>query len=323
VTDTDRDTWPTRESTAVVAPETIVGGAPPPPPPPYDPEGDRRLGAGMLLAITVIVLAVAGAAIAYFLTRDDKGGSKVTTVVERSTAPAGGGTTTAAPSASKVVPDLTGRTLADARSALENLGLNVDVTRIASDKPAGTVVDQAPKSGAKLAKGSSVTLSVATPNASTTTAPSTTPSTTVATPSQPTSATMPDVSTQTESAAVQTLTRAGILPSLVFVPGSDPLGTVTGQAKTAGSTVPYHSHVQINISSGPGDKSQERVPNVIGQTLQQAVSSVNGTHLRLIYVKYPVGSRSQAGKIVQQSPLGGGHAPENAQVLVFLGAFQQ
>ena len=65
----------------------------------------------------------------------------------------------------------------------------------------------------------------------------------------------------------------------------DPLGTVTGQAKASGSTVPYHSHVQINISSGPGDKPQERVASVIGQTLQQAVTSVNGAHLRLIYVK--------------------------------------
>jgi beta-lactam-binding protein with PASTA domain len=86
--------------------------------------------------------------------------------------------------------------------------------------------------------------------------------------------------------------------------------------------VPYHSHGQINISSGPGDKPQERVPSVIGQTLSQAVSSVNGAHLRLIYVKFPVDSRSQAGKIVQQSPLSGGQAPQNAQVLVFLGAFR-
>jgi hypothetical protein len=49
---------------------------------------------------------------------------------------------------------------------------------------------------------------------------------------------------------------------------------------------------------------------------------LNGAHLRLLYVKYPVTSRSQAGKIVQQTPLSGGRAPENAQVLVFLGAFR-
>ena len=40
------------------------------------------------------------------------------------------------------------------------------------------------------------------------------------------------------------------------------------------------------------------------------------------FLRFPVTSRAQAGKIVQQSPLGGGKAPQNAQVLVFLGAFR-
>jgi beta-lactam-binding protein with PASTA domain len=131
---------------------------------------------------------------------------------------------------------------------------------------------------------------------------------------------MPDVSNQTEAAAVQAMNSAGVLASLFFVPSNDPLGTVEQQAKAAGSSLPYHSHAQINIATGPGDKPQEQVPNVVGQTLQQALASINGAHLRLLYVKFPVTSRSQAGKVVQQSPLGGGHAPQNAQVLVFLGA---
>jgi hypothetical protein len=45
-------------------------------------------------------------------------------------------------------------------------------------------------------------------------------------------------------------------------------------------------------------------------------------HLRLIYLRYPVTSRAQAGEIVQQSPVGGSKAPQNAQVLVYLGAFK-
>jgi serine/threonine-protein kinase len=336
--DTDPDTWPTRASdTALVRHDTLVGAEPPPPPvypgpPPTGPVNDRRFGAGMLLALAIIALAAAGAAIAYFLTHRDTG-SHVTTVVERSTAPTTIPTTTASTAtkpvaATKLVPDLSGKSLADARAALRKLGLRVDVTRATSDQPAGTIVDQAPKPGAKLAKGAAVTLSVAaaqTKTATTTATPTTTPTTTAATtttPAAPRSSSVPDVSGQKESSAVQALTQAGILPSLAFIPGTDPLGTVSGQAKPSGSTVPYHSHVQINISSGPGDKPQEQVPSVIGQTLQQAVSSINGAHLRLIYVKFPVDTRSQAGKIVQQSPLGGGHAPQNAQVLVFLGAFR-
>jgi beta-lactam-binding protein with PASTA domain len=133
---------------------------------------------------------------------------------------------------------------------------------------------------------------------------------------------VPDVSSQSESSAVQAFNQAGILASLSFVPGTDELGTVEAQAKPSGTTVPYHSHVQINLSTGPGSKQMETVPDVVGQQLQQSVSAMNGAHLRLIYVKLPVTSASQVGKIVQQSPLGGGHAPENAQVLVFLGVKQ-
>jgi beta-lactam-binding protein with PASTA domain len=155
----------------------------------------------------------------------------------------------------------------------------------------------------------------------TTTASTTTATTTAATPPTPQTASVPDVSNEAESAAVQSLNRQGILASLAFIPGSDPLGTVKGQAKQAGTTVPYHSHMQINISSGPGDKPKEQVPNVISQPLQRALTSINGANLRLLYLRFPVSSKSQAGKIVQQSPLGGAQAPKNAQVVVYLGSF--
>lgn len=230
------------------------------------------------------------------------------------------------------VPDLTGQSASTATAALSKLGLKSTVTKTTSTKPAGTVVDQVPKPNSKLAKGSVVTLSVAQAPASqtttasatttqqTTTAPATT--TTAAAPPQPTNATMPNVTGQSEQAAVQAMGQAGILPSIVFVPAQDELGTIEQQAQQAGATVPFHSHVQINASTGPGQKPQEKVPNVVGQTLNQAVAAMQGAHLRLIYLKYPVSSQAKAGKIVQQSPIGGS-APQNAQILVFLAAYQK
>jgi beta-lactam-binding protein with PASTA domain len=230
------------------------------------------------------------------------------------------------------VPDLTGIPFTDAQAKLQQLGLSATKTETTSTEPAGTVVDQAPKPGGQLAKGSTVTLSVSkgpgqstTPTTSpaATTNAATTPTTTAAAaPPQPQTATVPDVTGQKEAAAVTALGNAGILASIVFVPGTDPLGTVVQQAKPAGTTVPYHSHVQINVSRGPNGNVTVPVPNVVGQTLQQAVSTLNAAHLRLIYLKFPVTSRAQAGKVVQQSPLAGGKAPQNAQVVVYLGAFK-
>lgn len=318
VTESPTDSWPTVE--------TIHGGEPPyaPPPPPPPPEPDRRFGAGMLLALAVIALAAAGVAIAYFLTHRDSGSDVTTTVV----------TTSGTAAAGKTMPRLIGTKLDAARATLGSFGIQPAVTPQTSRKPAGTVLAQAPEAGTQLTRSTPVTLVVAqagnegttstqsTSTGATTTAPTTTaPTTTSAAPPQPTTATVPDVSSQTEAAAVQSLNREGIIASLAFIPGTDPLGTVEGQAKQAGTSVPYHSHMQINISRGPGDKPAERVPNVIGQPLQQALASLNDTNLRLLYLKFPVSSKSQAGKVVHQSPLGGAQVPRNAQVVVYLGAF--
>ena len=237
------------------------------------------------------------------------------------------------------VPDLIGTSFAEAKTKLDQQGLNSTKTEVTSSKAAGTVVDQAPKGGGMLAKGSTVTLSVAKGNAPTTSTTTTTTTTTQSTtttgatttaatttaaaPPQPQSATMPDLTGQKEAAAVTAMGNAGILASIVFVPGTDPLGTVLEQAKPAGTTVPFHSHVQINVSRGPNATTDATVPDVVGQALQQAVSTLNAARLRLIYLKIPVTSRTQAGKVVQQSPLAGGKAPENAQVVVYLGAFKQ
>jgi beta-lactam-binding protein with PASTA domain len=307
------DAWPTTDASTAVAPP------PPPPLAPVEPPPDRRIGAGMALAIGALALVALGILVAWLLThRSSDKGSVTTVVVRTQSTPATTSRVTTSLAAKVPMPDVRGRSLADARSALQAAGLKTAVTQVTSTKPAGTVVDEAPKPGARLAKGSTVTLSVA--HAPTTTAAATTPTTTAAAPPpQPQNATMPDVTNQGEQSAVQALGKAGILASLVFVPAQDELGTVEEQAKPAGTTVPFHSHVQINISRGPNNNPLEQVPSAIGKTLDEAVAAMQGAHLRLIFLKVPVTSRAQVGKIVQQSPLGGGQAPQNAQVLVYLG----
>ena len=310
---TPPDSWPTPED------ETIVGGIPPAPVGP--PPGDRRIGAGMLLGLGVLVLVAAGILIAYLLThRSDHKTTTATTVV--TTAP----TNTVAPKVA--VPKFVGLTEQDALVRAGQVGLQPKEVFKPTKAPKGLVTSQNPPAGAELARGANVTLVIdsspttTTTTQSTPTTTATTPTTTAA-PAQPQTATVPDVSGQKEAAAVTALGNAGILASIVFVPASDPLGTVEQQAKPAGTTVPFHSHVQINVSRGPNNNPLVSVPNVVGQTLQQAVSALNAAHLRLIYLKYPVTSQAQAGKVVQQSPLSGAQAPQNAQVVVYLGAFKK
>jgi beta-lactam-binding protein with PASTA domain len=339
----DDDTWPQPATPTIV--QTREEYAPPPGPPPPD----RRVGAGMLLALGALALVGLGFLITYLVLHrnDHSNAASASSTVSATTAP----TTTVRAAAMVPVPDLRGVAVKQARSALSSVGLQPRQTTVAAKgKSAGTVVAESPKPGAHVVKGSQVLLSVArgAPRASTTapattsattttraattsrtatTSPATTAPTSTATtaappPSHPQTVTVPDVSNGQESAAVQALGRAGLLPALAFVPSNDPLGTVEAQAKAGGTTLPYHAHVQINLSTGPGQKPTEHVPNVVGEQLRRAVATLNAAHLRLIYLKYPVSSRAQAGAIVQQSPLAGASAPQNAQVLVFMGAYQ-
>jgi beta-lactam-binding protein with PASTA domain len=329
------DGWPVPEET------TLVGGAPPPPvaPPPVTgpPPPDRRIGAGMLLGLGAVLLAAIGIALAWYFTH--RSSSNQTTTVVVTNPPA----RTRGPAVKKVaVPRLIGMTKDKALVRVAQLGFQPKVVYQPTKKPKDTVVSQKPQEATELAKGKTVTLVVdstpkpkpkpkpkTTPTPTTTAAQqtTTTATTTAATttaprsqPLQPANATVPDVSNQQEAAAVQAMNQAGILASLTWVPGSGELGTVIAQAKPSGTTVPYHSHVQLNLSTGPGQKASEQVPNVVGQPLKGALAAINGAHLRMIYVKLPVSDRSQAGKVVQQSPLGG-TAPENAQIVVWLGAY--
>jgi beta-lactam-binding protein with PASTA domain len=283
----------------------------------------------MLLALGAILLVGLGVLIAWLLThRGTDTSAPPTTTVVVTTGPTTVGQI--------LLPRLIGLKEDHALIRLAQVGLRAREVPRPSKKPTGVVIGQRPQEATSLRKGTRVTIVVdkaakpkpATASA-TTTAPTTTAATTTAPPTtaqspppQPQSATMPDVAGQTETAAVESLGGAGILPSLVFVPGTDALGTVVQQAKPSGATLPFHAHVQLNLSRGPNNNPLESVPSVIGKTLNDAVAAMQAGHLRLIYLRYPVTSRAQAGEIVQQSPVGGNQAPQNAQVLVFLGAYQ-
>jgi serine/threonine-protein kinase len=313
------DNWPTRETDVLVpsTEETVVAE----PPPPHEP--DSRIGWGMVLGILAVGLAAAAIAAVWWFTRDDDGEAAPTTTTQV--------TTTVA--ASRVaVPDVRGMTVAQARTQLEAGGFETQQTEVISDERAGTVVDQSPDAGTKAAKGATVTLGVAkgesttttgstTTTEETTTEETTTQATTTA-PTAPATVPVPDLTGTQLAGAVRRLAGDGLLASVQYIPGDEPLGTIRTQAPPAGRTARSHSHVTLNASSGPGDKEQKTVPDTTGQTLDQAVSTLNDAGLRLIFVKLPVTDRAQAGKVVEQTPAAGKSAPENAQAVVYLGAFR-
>lgn len=239
---------------------------------------------------------------------------------------------------SVAIPDVTGLKVADAGARLADAGFKAQTTQVTvAGKSPGTVVSQSPAAGDKAARGEVVTLSIArgTPvetattsatttasGTTTTTASTTTTTTTARTTPQPATATVPDLSGSELQSATQALMQADLLATVQYVPAEDPLGSVVQQAPAAGGSVKARSHVTVNVSSGPGEKEQESVPDAVGQSLDQAVSTLNAAGLRLIFVKLPVTTRAQVGKVVEQTPAAGKTAPRNAQVLVYLGVLR-
>jgi serine/threonine-protein kinase len=330
--------------------ETAVLPPPPPDVPPGPPDPRRRaaidrLGLGMLLGVVLLALVGAGIAV-YLLTRDDSSSNRVTTVV-RTTSPTQGTTGEATAQVAVRVPDLVGQSQTDARTALERDGFEVNAVTVPGRPPAGTVLAQDPPPGQELRMGQTVRINVSDGAQTAPAAPATTAAmettqsagaaggTTAATettgqtgttggaqtPVEPEPVKVPTLTGDVQ-AAVQQLADAGLPASLHYVPADAPLGTVVAQSPSAGKTVPATAHVTVNVSSGPGEKEQETVPDTRGQRVKDAVATLNSEGLRLIMLRRAVTDRSQAGTIVEQTPAAGTKAPKNAQVLVYMGAYE-
>jgi len=160
----------------------------------------------------------------------------------------------------------------------------------------------------------------ATPTTAANTAPATTAQTTTEqqTTSEP-RATVPSLSGDLQ-AALQAVRNAGFSATVHYVPSDQPRGTVVAQSPGGGTSAPTSAQVTINVSSGEGTAGVA-VPNTVGMTIPQAVSSVQSAGLHLVMLRRTVTDHSEAGKVVAQTPAPGQQAPKNSRVVVYMGAF--
>jgi beta-lactam-binding protein with PASTA domain len=133
------------------------------------------------------------------------------------------------------VPRLVGRTAADAKEALRSAGLSSSVTTVSSSKEEGTVLGQSPGAGAKVRRGSVVTLRVS---------------------AGPALVTVPDVTGLDEGAARSSLEGDGFHVSVVDQPTDDSSqdGVVVDQSPTGSTDARKGSTVTLTVarvSSGP------------------------------------------------------------------------
>jgi serine/threonine protein kinase/beta-lactam-binding protein with PASTA domain len=188
------------------------------------------------------------------------------------------------------VPDVTllARPLAVAK--IKEQGLVPRVITASNDTvPKGQVSDENPGGGSKVAKGSTVTLTVSTGVAQ---------------------VKVPNVVGQDVNQAVATLAGLGLNPNIARVYSTAQQDTVTAQQPHAGDSVPKGSNIRINVSRGA---KPVQVPDVTGQPFANAKSALQGQGFRVARVdvqsdQYP------KGVVVASDPPPGSNVAKGAKV---------
>lgn len=200
-------------------------------------------------------------------------------------------TLTVAAARTVAVPDVVGQSAAAAVKALQAKGLQVQTVNVASRKPSGTVLEQSPAAGARVAGGSTVIIRISRGLV-----------------------TVPGTIGQSRDTAVAAVRGAGLVPKVFMVPSSQPKGNVVAQAPKPGTRVPGKSTVRLNVSKGvsgggappppppppPAPPASVSVPDVTGQLQSVAQRQLNSAGLKAGVVYLP--SDMPQDTVVSQSP---------------------
>jgi eukaryotic-like serine/threonine-protein kinase len=117
------------------------------------------------------------------------------------------------------------------------------------------------------------------------------------------------------TAAQSQLQGKGFTVSQLQETNAKPSGTVIAQNPLAGVKAKEGSNVSLTVSSGPGNTT---VPTVVGETLQQAKSSIQIANLKVGKVVHQTNSQYAKGQVVDTSPAAGQQPPVGTRVTIFV-----
>lgn len=219
------------------------------------------------------------------------------------------------------MPSLLGKTYAEARTVLEELGLQIE--RGESEKSnqysAGQIIAQSEESGNSVKVGTTVTVTLAAAGSTassdgTSSTGGNTSSTTTTTTTTNNKVTVPSVVGKDENAAKSAITAAGLTVGTVSEASSDTVesGLVISQSPSANSETESNGKVNIVLSSGPNKK---KVTDVIGHESSRAQSELAGDGFK-VEVKETYSNDMRAGLVVSTSPDRGTYVQPGSTVTI-------
>ena len=218
------------------------------------------------------------------------------------------------------MPSLLGKTYAEARTVLEELGLKIE--RGESEKSnqysAGQIIAQSEESGNNVKVGTTVTVTLAaagsTASSDGTSSTGNNTSSTTTTTTTNSKVTVPSVVGKDENAAKSAITAAGLTVGTVSEASSDTVesGLVISQSPSANSETESNGKVNIVLSSGPNKK---KVTDVIGHESSRAQSELAGDGFK-VEVKETYSDDMRAGLVVSTSPDRGTYVQPGSTVTI-------
>jgi eukaryotic-like serine/threonine-protein kinase len=189
------------------------------------------------------------------------------------------------------VPGVIGAPASQARTLLEQRGFQVDVQRKKSVDPPEQVIQQDPGAGQKVAKGSTVTLTVS---------------------DGPPDAVVPAVENLTLKVALSKLRKKGFVPDIEQQP-SDTVkkGLVISTTPGGGTVLPQGEHVTVEVSSGV---EKFAAPNLVGLDRDAAERALENKGL--VPVVQEIESTQAEGTVVQQQPVAGTKVQQGDRVTI-------
>ncbi|GAA2134344.1 Stk1 family PASTA domain-containing Ser/Thr kinase [Kitasatospora kazusensis] len=211
-------------------------------------------------------------------------------------------TKTTSSSAKTQVPNLVGRTLADAQTAAKNQSAKLQVAQVDqipcpdTTVKVGQVCTQDPAAGLQIAPDGTIKVHVA---------------------GAPTATAVPDESGKTNSAATADLAAAGFQVGSTVYQDSDsvPQDQVISQSPNAGTQAAPGSTVVLTVSGG---QTKVAIPNVVGQQQQDAQNALAALNLQVTVKTKATTDPTQQGVVISQSPQPG-NAKKGATVTITVG----
>jgi beta-lactam-binding protein with PASTA domain len=190
------------------------------------------------------------------------------------------------------VPNVVGQTEAVALTRLRAANLNpVAATTASTTVPSGVVVSETPTSGSEVAKGARVSILVS---------------------AGPGTATLPEVTGLTVSAAESKLRKVGFKPTTQEQSSAKvKSGTVISTDPSAGIVVQVGSPVTVFVSSGP---AQVSVPDLSGQAQKVAEETLTTAGLAVGAITPQVSASQTAGTVLSQTPAAPATLPSGGKV---------